>query len=269
GNDYLYGDIGRDTLRGGAGNDRLDGAAGADLMDGGAGNDTYLIDDVADRVAELADEGIDILSVKLITAYTMAANTETMIFTGATAFAATGNDTDNSITGGAGDDTLSGRGGDDLLRGGAGQDRLIGGDGQDRLLGEAGDDGLQGGDAADILSGGEGNDRLDGGAGDDILQGGRGDDLAYGGAGKDTFTFLRQGGGPNLHTYHLTIADFAAGEDTILLPLPANRQKELRITEDDKGTTITWPDADGGAWIITVLDHTAAELKFGVDLIWK
>jgi Ca2+-binding RTX toxin-like protein len=57
GNDILSGGGGQDDLQGGEGNDRLDGGTGIDKLVGGFGNDTYLVDDVNDRVFELAGQG--------------------------------------------------------------------------------------------------------------------------------------------------------------------------------------------------------------------
>lgn len=50
---------GSDVVRGGAGNDLLVGGAGADKMYGGPGNDIYEVDDIADVVTELHNEGRD------------------------------------------------------------------------------------------------------------------------------------------------------------------------------------------------------------------
>ncbi|MCO8314536.1 calcium-binding protein, partial [Pseudomonas mandelii] len=58
-NNTLLGNASVNTLQGGAGNDWLDGGASADTLSGGSGDDTYVIDNVADKVTELADEGRD------------------------------------------------------------------------------------------------------------------------------------------------------------------------------------------------------------------
>ena len=59
GNDALAGGNGNDTLNGGNGDDILNGQAGADLMSGGAGNDTYYVDNAADKVFEAVGGGND------------------------------------------------------------------------------------------------------------------------------------------------------------------------------------------------------------------
>lgn len=57
--DSLLGMAGNDRLFGLAGNDFLDGGRGADLMAGGRGDDTYVVDNVGDRVIEKRGEGVD------------------------------------------------------------------------------------------------------------------------------------------------------------------------------------------------------------------
>ena len=70
GDDVLYGDDGANTLFGGAGSDTLSAAVGTNnnVFIGGSGNDTmtgayysdtYVVDNAADVLTELAGEGID------------------------------------------------------------------------------------------------------------------------------------------------------------------------------------------------------------------
>ena len=157
---------------------------------------------------------------------------------------------DNDIHGGAFDDLLKGNGGDDTLTGGGGNDRLNGGAGADTLIGGAGDDKYRVDDAGDVVTeapaegidvvsttlsshtleaevenlryagvgnfSGTGNDLANiirGGAGDDTLDGGIGKDKLNGGDGADAFVFSS----PLLVGSFDTIADFAAGTDTIVL----------------------------------------------------
>ncbi|MBN3781602.1 calcium-binding protein [Burkholderia sp. Ac-20345] len=54
----------------------LDGVTGADTMIGGKGNDTYYVDNVGDRVVELADEGIDTVQSKI--SYTLGDHVENL-----------------------------------------------------------------------------------------------------------------------------------------------------------------------------------------------
>ena len=120
----ISGGIGNDTLDGGAGDDILVGGAGADTLRGGVGNDVYVVDDAADVVVELANEGTD--SVKsALNSYTLGSNLENLFFVGTGDFTGTGNELDNLIFGGAGNDTLSGGAGNDALIGGAGSDTFV------------------------------------------------------------------------------------------------------------------------------------------------
>lgn len=132
----------------------------------------------------------------------------------------------DTLNGTAGEDRLSGGLGSDTLRGAGGHDLLDGGLGNDRLYGDAGND---------VLFGDLGNDTLYGGDGKDVLFGGLGDDMLYGGGGVDSFHFGRLEGSD-------TIADFAVGEDRIILD---DRVSVLRTRVQDvnrdgvKDTTLT------------------------------
>jgi len=125
-------------LTGNAAANVLDGGAVADDMLGGKGNDTYVVDNVGDKVTELANEGID--TVQALVNYALGANVENLVLTGSAAINGTGNALDNKITGNAANNVLDGGAGNDTLDGGAGDDRLIGGAGNDRLEGGAGND---------------------------------------------------------------------------------------------------------------------------------
>jgi Ca2+-binding RTX toxin-like protein len=144
----LTGGVGNDTLDGQGGNDTLDGGVGADRMLGGLGNDTFIVDDAGDVVVEAAGGGTDTVRSSL-TAYTLGADVEHLVYTGTGDFSGTGNGVSNSITGGTGNDTLEGLDGNDTLSGGNGNDSLTGGNGNDSLTGGAG---------ADTMVGGAGND---------------------------------------------------------------------------------------------------------------
>jgi Ca2+-binding RTX toxin-like protein len=203
------------SLTGNSGNNTLDGKAGADSMTGGAGNDTYLVDSLADQVAEGTDGGTD--EIRSIVALTVGtAFVENYTFLGTTAVDFIGNSAPNRITGTATTDTLNGNGGDDTLIGGAGADSLTGGTGNDTYVIDGATDKISetGGDAADTvqatiaidlslaafagienvtltgtgavnatgngvanhLIGNDGANVLDGKGGADILEGGKGND---------------------------------------------------------------------------------------------
>ena len=141
---------GNDLLRGTAGADLMDGGTGNDSMSGGAGDDRYVVGEAGDTVTELAGEGTDGVRTSLA-AYTLTANVENLVYTGAAAFTGAGNALDNAINGGNAGNKLDGGGGDDTLTGGAGADSLLGGAGNDSLAGGTGNDTIDGGDGVDAL----------------------------------------------------------------------------------------------------------------------
>jgi Ca2+-binding RTX toxin-like protein len=222
GNDALNGGLGADTLSGGTGNDLLDGGAGADSMSGGAGNDTFIVDDISDTVAEIANEGIDLVQSSV--SFNLGANVENLDLTGGIATNGTGNTLANTIRGniaanildgGLGNDTLIGNQGDDTYiidntndvvientDGGidtvqsavsytltANLENLVlqAGAGNLNGTGNTSVNSIIGNEGNNILSGGGGNDAIIGNDGDDTLDGGEGIDSLIGGAGNDTY----------------------------------------------------------------------------------
>jgi Ca2+-binding RTX toxin-like protein len=144
----LGGNAGANTLDGGEGNDTLFGDAGADMLIGGVGDDTYLVDDAADVVVELPNEGND--RVIATVSHTLTAGVERLILWGSDDLDGTGNGLNNRLDGNAGANTLDGGAGNDSLYGEAGADSLIGGQGQDWLDGGTGTDTMEGGAGNDI-----------------------------------------------------------------------------------------------------------------------
>ena len=96
----------------GGGNDYLHAGAGAGTMRGGLGNDTYVVDDAGDVVAESAAEGVDTVQTALVN-YTLGPNVENLTFTSGGAHSGTGNDLANVLTGAPGNDSLEGGSGID------------------------------------------------------------------------------------------------------------------------------------------------------------
>jgi Ca2+-binding RTX toxin-like protein len=151
----LTGGAARDSLSGLVGDDTLDGGSGvANELVGGQGNDTYIVRVAGDSVVEALGEGTDTVQTAL-GSFTLAANVENLVFTGASSAAGVGNVSDNAMTGTAAADTLSGLGGNDTLIGGGGADLLIGGTGADIFRYLGGETGLD-----RIIDFASGSDRL-------------------------------------------------------------------------------------------------------------
>jgi Ca2+-binding RTX toxin-like protein len=132
---HIFGRGGADTISTGVDNDWIDGGTGADTMRGGKGNDFYVVDTTADKVIELANEGIDTVESSL--SHTLAANVEKLVLSAAAGTTGVGNVLANTITGNTGNNVLYGLAGNDVLSGGIGSDRLFGGAGVDTLTGGA------------------------------------------------------------------------------------------------------------------------------------
>ncbi|PTQ90080.1 beta strand repeat-containing protein [Agitococcus lubricus] len=218
-NNSLSGADGNDSLVGGAGADTLIGGLGIDTMAGGADNDNYIVDNIADIVSELANEGID--SVQASVTYTLSVNVENLALTGTTAINGTGNSLANTITGNASSNTLNGGVGADTLVGGAGNDTYVVDDVGDVVTenAAAGTDTVQstlsyvlganlenltltgtsvingtGNTLANVITGNAANNILDGGTGNDTLVGGAGDDVYIIDSSTDVVTeLLNQG----------------------------------------------------------------------------
>lgn len=114
------GNTGGDLLIGNSGNNILDGKSGADEMRGGLGNDTYIVDNTKDKVAELSGSGTD--TVKASVSYTLVSFVENLVLTGSSDINGAGNGFGNRITGNSGDNILNGKDGNDILTGGGGHD---------------------------------------------------------------------------------------------------------------------------------------------------
>jgi hypothetical protein len=119
----VLGNAANNVLIGDAGANTLDGGAGADTMTGRTGDDTYIVDNVGDTVIELPDGGWD--TVRTSVSYSLPANVESMVLTGASAINATGNDLANRLVGNTANNVLNGMGGADTMLGGAGNDTYV------------------------------------------------------------------------------------------------------------------------------------------------
>lgn len=210
----IYGYEGNDVLVvNGTGifGDYIDGGAGADIMDGEMGDDTYVVDNINDKINEEVSEGYD--KVLSSVSYTLPSYVEVIELTGSSDINATGNSYNNILIGNSGINILTGSYGDDtyvvnniedsvieniyegidLIQSTVdytlgenienleliGNDNISGtGNELDNIIsGNSGDNILSGGDGNDIISGGQGNDILSGEAGNNILLGQEGDDI--------------------------------------------------------------------------------------------
>ncbi|WP_112662527.1 family 16 glycosylhydrolase [Microvirga flavescens] len=123
-----------DTLTGTSARNLLDGKEGGDRMLGSKGDDTYIVENVADRVVEKANQGTDTVKTNL-RSYRLPSNVENLTLTGKGDQTAIGNSLNNWIkSNGVGDNTLKGGAGNDILQAGSYADTLTGNSGKDIFL---------------------------------------------------------------------------------------------------------------------------------------
>ena len=154
----ITGTAGNDTLKGEdiafGGNDTLIGGAGADSLSGFDGSDTYVVDNVGDKVVELFDDDSSGDDDRVISSVTFALGfgLEHLDLVGTAAINGTGTERNNQISGNAAANKLLGLGGSDTLIGGAGNDTLDGGAGPDSMDGGLGNDTYFVDDAGDLVT---------------------------------------------------------------------------------------------------------------------
>ena len=228
------------SITGNAGQNLIDGGAGVDTMSGGLGDDTYIVDTTGDVIVEAANAGFDVAYASA--SYTLSANVEKLVLTGAAGINGTGNAQDNKLIGNDGNNVLSGMAGNDSIEGGAGNDTLDGGTGADLLIGGTGNDTYIVDSALDVIveNAGEGVDTvqasftaalgehlenltLTGGANidgsgnalDNVITGNSGNNVLNGGAGSDT---LLGGAGNDVYevdAFDTVVEAAGAGTDTV------------------------------------------------------
>lgn len=195
------------------GNDFITGTIYGDTMSGLAGNDTYVINNTADKIVENANDGQDTAQTSV--SYTIGANVEDLLMSGHGNIDGTGNGLDNLIVGNSGANVLSGLGGDDVIKGGSGADTLLGGAGDDNMDGGLGvdtasyagasgpvtvslalsgfqdtvNDGFDKLANIENLTGSAFGDSLTGSSVKNAITGGGGADTLAGGGGTDTFVY--------------------------------------------------------------------------------
>jgi len=196
GTNVLKGLAGNDRLSGGSGgDDTLDGGQGRDILLGSPGNNTFMIDNVGDRI-EYAGPGVD--TVRSEVSFVLSSNLENLVLL-KQAISGTGNGLANRMTGNGAANIL------------------VSGQGSDTLEGQNGRDSLNGGKGADTLLGGIGLDTLNGGQGSDNLSGEAGDDTLTGGGGLDQFIYNTGRSFRDADIGIDTITDFRTNQDVIQL----------------------------------------------------
>lgn len=265
-----------ETFVGGVTDDYLDGRGGADTLVGGWGDDTYVVDNVKDRVVELDGAGVDLVIASETTR--LSDNVENLELTGG-ALGGYGNAMDNVITGSDIRNELKGYGGDDRLVGNGGDDALYGYEGNDLLLGGEGSDDLSAGNGDDTLDGGDGADTMRGGLGDDVFHFDDAGDVIveYNNQGRDkVIAFIDavladkvedlelaagvvRGSGNSLANSILgndasNILDGAGGADTMMGGLGDDTYHV-----DNAGDRVVEADRQGSDTVIAAIDHTLAD----------
>jgi Ca2+-binding RTX toxin-like protein len=182
------------VLVGNEASNRLDGGAGADRLEGNAGDDSYIVDDEADVVVELAGGGEDTVYSSVTNA--AAQEIENLTLMGDADLNATGNALSNVLTGNSGANRLDGAAGGDRLMGGEGDDAYLVDDVADQII-EAAGEGIDTVYSSVAYTAAEGVDNITlvgvddlsatGNALDNILEGNSGRNALAGRAGDDTY----------------------------------------------------------------------------------
>ena len=138
-------------LTGNGGANLLDAGLGADTMFGSAGDDTYVVDNLADKVFETATASSPVDSggndtVRSSVSWTLGNFVENLVLVGSDHLGATGNALANTLRGNAGNNLLDGKAGIDVLDGGEGSDLYLIASASDHPAAEIADSGTSGND---------------------------------------------------------------------------------------------------------------------------
>ncbi|KQT58580.1 hypothetical protein ASG52_20795 [Methylobacterium sp. Leaf456] len=283
----LAGNAFAQTIQGTFGANVLDGKGGADALYGYGGDDTYVVDNIGDRVFESVGGGND--TVLAVRSYTLQAGQEIETLSALAplktkALNLTGNEFAQTITGNDGANVLDGKGGADTLVGKGGNDTYLVDNWNDRVVEAKGGgqdtviasgnyrlgtgqeiETLQlaasTGKAGYTLVGNTFDNAIVGNAGNNKIEGGLGDDLLTGGAGRDSFVFASALGSDNVD--HIT--DFAHGSDTVRLAKSLFTALGAgHLTDDafkDLGDAGAAVDADDRI----LYDHNTGDLSYDAD----
>jgi Ca2+-binding RTX toxin-like protein len=177
GNDSITANTGNDTLvAAGSGNDTLvAGTTGTDSLVGGSGNDTFFVNNTADKVSDTSSAASNTISSTV--SYTLPTDVSYLTLTGTSALSGTGNTILDLIVGNTGNDTLTAGTGIAALEGGrtAGSDQIKASSNQAALIAGAGSSTLTGGAFKDFYAAGLVSDSITTGATSNVVSINKGD----------------------------------------------------------------------------------------------
>jgi Ca2+-binding RTX toxin-like protein len=124
----LTGNSSGNRIIGNSGDNVIDGGGGVDQMAGWGGNDTYVVDNSSDSVAESGGQGLDEVRTGVSWTLTAGADVENLRTSDDDGTAAI------DLTGNASSNVVRGNNGNNILNGGDGNDELTGRGGQDSFL---------------------------------------------------------------------------------------------------------------------------------------